>query len=47
MWSLSVEAWDVDGGKLRMVEQYGYENLRLNVGLKPDDFSPDNPKYGF
>lgn len=39
-----VTAWDIDGA---LLEDYGYENTRLNVGLRDLDFSPDNPAYNF
>jgi len=30
-----------------LVENYGYEDLRFNVGLSDADFSPKNPEYRF
>jgi hypothetical protein len=33
--------WGVEDGELRMLEQYGYEALKVNVGLLPADFDPD------
>lgn len=39
-----VTSWDWKG---RLVEDYSYSNIRLNVGLTDMDFSPKNPKYGF
>jgi hypothetical protein len=35
------------GGKPRLLEEYHYLNLKLNVGLTESDFSADNPSYGF
>jgi len=31
----------------RLVESYGYENLRINPGLTDKDFDPKNPDYNF
>ncbi len=31
----------------RLIENYGFEDLRLNAGLAEEDFNPDNPEYGF
>lgn len=31
----------------RMIETYGYEDLKLNAGLTDLDFDPENPAYGF
>jgi outer membrane lipoprotein-sorting protein len=31
----------------RLVECYGYENLKLNPGLSDKDFDPKNPEYHF
>ena len=31
----------------KLVEDYGYEDLRFNVGLSDTDFSPKNPEYRF
>ena len=30
-----------------LIENYGYEDLRFNVGLSDADFSPKNPEYRF
>jgi len=30
-----------------LIENYGYEDLRFNVGLRDADFSPKNPEYSF
>ncbi len=30
-----------------LIENYGYEDLRFNVGLSDADFSPKNPEYKF
>ncbi|MEM7314888.1 MAG: DUF1571 domain-containing protein, partial [Planctomycetota bacterium] len=35
------------GGKPRLVEEYTYRNIELNVGLCDQDFSSKNPKYKF
>ena len=42
-----VQAWDNEDGKVMMVEDYGYEDTRVNVGLVDLDFDPNNPAYGF
>lgn len=39
-----VTSWDTHG---KLLEDYGYEDTRLNVGLGDLDFSPDNPAYNF
>lgn len=44
---LWIELYDVEDGALRMIERYGYENLKVNVGLTDADFSPDHADYGF
>ncbi len=44
---LRIRSKDVEDGQLRQVEDYGYENVQLNVGLGDRDFDPDNPAYGF
>jgi len=31
----------------RLIEDYGYEDLRFNVGLSDADFDPRNPEYKF
>lgn len=35
------------GGKPRVLEEYTYQNIKLNVGLTDRDFSKDNPQYNF
>jgi len=42
-----VQVWDFEDGAMRLVEDYGYANVRLNVGLDNQDFDPDNPDYAF
>jgi len=42
-----VQVWDFEDGAMRLVEDYGYANVRLNVGLDHQDFDPDNPDYAF
>jgi len=42
-----IQAWDVEGGMLQLVEDYGYEGLRINIGLTDVDFDPDNKAYNF
>lgn len=35
-----VQAWDLEDDELRLVESYGYERLRVNVGLPDSAFDP-------
>lgn len=35
-----VRAWEMVNGQLQLVESYGYENLRVNVGLADHHFDP-------
>lgn len=35
------------GGPMEIIEEYNYLNLKLNVGLKDEDFDPYNSKYNF
>lgn len=35
------------GAKPPVLEEYTYQNLKVNVGLKDVDFDPRNPKYRF
>jgi hypothetical protein len=42
-----VQVWDFEDGAMRLVEDYGYGKMRLNVGLDDSDFDPDNPAYDF
>jgi uncharacterized protein DUF1571 len=35
------------GGQLPVIEEYTYLNVKLNVGLKNEDFDPNNPNYSF
>ena len=44
---VTIRNWDVEDGALRLVEDYGYEGVQVNVGLTDLDFDPDNPAYGF
>ncbi len=37
----------VPGGKPRLLEEYIYTNIKLNVGLAAKDFDRKNPEYGF
>lgn len=39
-----VTTWDGEG---RLIEDYGYERTRLDVGLGDLDFDPHNPAYRF
>ena len=42
-----IQAWDVEGGMLQLVEDYGYEEMHVNVGLTDADFDPENKAYNF
>ncbi len=42
-----VQIWDEEDGKVRLVENYGYEEIKTDVGLTDKDFDPDNPEYDF
>lgn len=39
-----VSVWDSED---QLLEQYGFEDVRLNVGLGDADFDPENPDYNF
>jgi hypothetical protein len=41
---LRIEIYDAED---RLMEQYGYEDLQVNVGLSELDFDPTNPDYRF
>ena len=41
---IKVSVWD---DQERLVEDYAYQNTRLNLGLTEKDFSPDNPDHNF
>ena len=38
---------DTPGDKPKLIEEYTYVNLKLNVGLTDADFSADNPAYDY
>ena len=38
---------DEPGGEPQLVEEYVYENLKVNVGLTDRDFDTANPEYGY
>ena len=38
---------DEPGGKPRLLEEYIYTDIKVNVGLTDADFDRDNPDYGF
>ncbi|MBT3223293.1 MAG: DUF1571 domain-containing protein [Proteobacteria bacterium] len=44
---LSLQNYNIEDGELRLVEDYRYENVRLNQGLTDKDFDTDNEAYGF
>ena len=39
--------WDQEDGALRLVEEYGFEQIKTNVGLQDSDFDPENSSYTF
>jgi hypothetical protein len=39
--------WKVEDGALRLVEEYRYGDVRVDVGLAAADFDPRNPAYRF
>ncbi len=41
---VGVTCYDEQGA---LLEQYGYEDLKVNIGLTSLDFSRDNPEYAF
>ena len=42
-----LRAWDQSDGELRKVEDYEFRNINLSPGLTDQDFSDENPGYGF
>ncbi len=42
-----VKIWQKEDGKVRLVEDYGYEKTKVNIGLSDKDFNPDNEEYKF
>jgi len=38
---------ETEGGKPLLLEEYTYVNMKLNVGLKDEDFDDHNKSYGF
>jgi hypothetical protein len=42
-----VEVWDYEDGALRLVEDYGYGDVKLDFGLSDSDFDPGNEDYDF
>jgi outer membrane lipoprotein-sorting protein len=42
-----IQAWDQEDGALRLVEEYGFEQIKTNVGLQDSDFDPENSSYTF
>jgi outer membrane lipoprotein-sorting protein len=39
-----ITVWDDEDN---MIEEYGFEDVKLNVGLGDADFDPENPSYNF
>ena len=39
--------WPQAGQAPKLLEEYTYVNVKLNVGLTDKDFNPDNPEYKF
>ena len=44
---VTLRSWEKVGEDLRLVEDYGYESLKTNVGLTDEDFSSENTAYNF
>lgn len=44
---IKLKIWNKEGGKERLIEDYGYENVKVNVGLTDKDFDPENKEYKF
>lgn len=44
---VKVQIWDKEDGKVRLVETYVYEKVKINVGLTDADFDPENKEYDF
>lgn len=42
-----IQIWEKEDGAVRLVENYGYEKIKINAGLSDEDFDPDNPEYKF
>ena len=42
-----IEVWDQEDGALRLIEEYGYGDTKVNVGLTDADFDPKNKAYDF
>ncbi|HEY3448922.1 MAG TPA: DUF1571 domain-containing protein [Myxococcales bacterium] len=42
-----IEVWDQEDGALRLVEEYGYGDVKLDFGLSDKDFDPANEDYQF
>lgn len=42
-----IQVWDLADGEVRLIEDYGYKDVRPNVGLTDHDFDPDNEAYEF
>ncbi|MCA9130940.1 MAG: DUF1571 domain-containing protein, partial [Planctomycetales bacterium] len=40
-------SWPTAGEKAPLLEEYTYQNIKLNVGLTDADFDRDNPNYSF
>lgn len=38
---------EAEGEKPKLIEEYTYYNVKVNVGLTDEDFSPENKKYKF
>ncbi len=43
----NIRVWNHEDGVDRLVEDYLYEDIRVNVGLRDEDFDPANEAYGF
>jgi len=45
--STSVKTWMHECGKLQVVEEYSFADVKVNVGLGDADFDPKSKEYGF
>ncbi len=44
---LLIKVWDREDGQMRLVEDYAYEDVKPNAGLRDEDFNPENSDYDF
>lgn len=44
---IRIQVWDREDGEVRLVEDYAYGDVKLDVGLRDKDFDPKNDEYRF